>query len=229
VREGKRESVVVEAREERQRRRRRREEKSNGLFFFFFLRLFASHLGSSLPTLSSALSVLGRVLCASTVPGRKMRRLREARRRRALSPCIAMENHSLFIAPFFLFCFVLFKPSPHPLMDPGCLVMVSPERPEMVIPADSPCDIASLFLFGAVGKEEKEKAKEKEKEKKRKESERKKKLERARLRPRLGHCSFSSAWFSLLSFFWFFSCVCQGEHSISVLANFPVLAPIVAT
>lgn len=80
-----------------------------------------------------------------------------------------MENHSLFIAPFSLFCFVLFKPSPHPLMDPGCLVMVSPERPEMVIPADSPCDIASLFLFGAVGKEEKEK------EKKRRESERKKK------------------------------------------------------
>ena len=56
--------------------------------------------------------------------------------------------------------------SPHPLIDPGCLVIVSPVRPEIVIPADSPCDIMREALCVWEGGETRNEIKEKRSEKK---------------------------------------------------------------
>ena len=103
--------------------------------------------------------------------------------------------------------------------------MVSPESPEMVIPADSPCDIASFFS-SARGKEERERESErKEKKVKGKRTERERTFDDS-----LNHRSvFFFAWFSFF-FGLFFPVVFLRVRNFSSLRhNFPVLAPIIAT
>ena len=116
-----------------------------------FLRIFP-HLGALFSTCSKR-------------PGKRgvQKRRDEAGNGRARLRSMAKRKKASSILLFFIIaCSSQPLPSsllpPHPLIDPGCLVMVSPDRPEMVIPADSPCDIVP---FKSVKKARRKKRKKK--------------------------------------------------------------------